>query len=86
MQPIDILRNKPKVFNPLFQFNESVVCRVWVFGRDQFTSPVIPFPDKFGISGKGIGRSQFFSPIILPQTISLRETSARRYPLKFRRR
>ena len=54
MQSIDVLCDEPKAFSLLFESNERLVCRIGVLGRDQFTPPIVPFPDEFRVSGKGI--------------------------------
>lgn len=54
---------------PTFKFRECVMGGVGTLGRDQFSAPVIPFPDKSGISFKRFGRGQIFRAKISPQSV-----------------
>ena len=70
MEPIDILGDQPHSIGPsLFKLHERIVGRIRRFRSNQFTPPVVPFPDQLRISFKGFRRGQIFRAIGASQTV-----------------
>ena len=55
VEPINVLRDEPKLFDSVFQFHEGGMGRIRLLSRDEFAAPVVPFPYECGIARKGLG-------------------------------
>jgi len=69
MEAIDILRNDCGAFRGRGPFGKYVVSVVWLALRDEFTSPVVPFPNHFWVRCEGLWSCQFLGPMIVPQAV-----------------
>src|SRR5262245_25735668 len=74
MEPVNILRDQPHMITPLlFKLHERVMGRIRLFGGDQFSPPVVPFPDQPRVPLKGLWACEIFCAKVAPQTISSSE-------------
>lgn len=70
MDPIHILRDQPERIGPAtFEFYKGDVGEIWLFRGNQFTPPVVPFPDQPRVSLKGFRRGEVFSTKVAPQAV-----------------
>ena len=69
VESIDILRDEEEVFKPVFKLFNGKVSRIRLCLADNAPSPVIPFPDRFGITLKGLQRCKLLGTVILPQPV-----------------
>ncbi len=71
MKSIDILRDQPECIGPAtFKLNKGDVGRIRLFRGNQFTPPVVPFPDQPGIPFKGLWGCQILCAKVAPQAVS----------------
>ena len=49
-----------------FQFNDGIMGRIWRFRGNQFTPPVIPFPDQSWVTRKGFRGRKIFCAVSSP--------------------
>ena len=84
MEPIDILRDQPEgIVRATFKFYKSDVGRIRLLRGNQFTPPVVPFPDQPRVSLKGFRVLRDLLRGSCATSRPPRERSARRYPQKF---
>jgi len=71
MESIDVLRDQPECIGPAtFKLNKSDVRRIRLFRGNQFTSPVVPFPDQLWIPFKGFWGCKILCAKVAPQAVS----------------
>jgi len=66
IQSIHVLSNKCKIRGKFFEFYESRLCFVKADLAYQASTPVVKFPDRFGILCKGLRCSELSGPVVLP--------------------
>ena len=70
MEPIDILCDEPEgIVRATFKFYKSDVGRIRLLRGNQFTPPVVPFPDQPRVSLKGFGCCEIFRAVGAPQAV-----------------
>ena len=70
MQPVNILCDEPHAIGPSpLKLHERVVGGIRLFRGNQFTPPVVPFPDQPRVPRKGFWRGEVFSAKGTPQAI-----------------
>ena len=69
VEPIDILRDEEKILKSLFKFFNGKVPRIRFSFADNTPPPVVPFPDRYGITLKSPQRRKFLGTIIIPQPV-----------------
>ena len=70
MQAVHVLSDEAEMLVASFQFNDGMVGRIWRFRSNQFTPPVVPFPDQPRVSGKGFSCREIFCAVSAPQAVS----------------
>ncbi len=70
MEPIHVLRDEPECIGPAaFKFYKGKVGRIRLFRGNQFTSPVVPFPDQPRVSLKRLRGCEILRTVAVPQTL-----------------
>ena len=69
MESVDVLCDQREIWEKFFPACKDLVTRVGIFGGDDPSSPVIPFPDQFGILEECRGCGELFGSVIFPQAI-----------------
>ena len=69
VQAVHVLGDEPELFFSSFQFDESLMGRIWRFGGNQFTSPVVPFPDQSWVTSKSPRGREIFRSVGAPQAV-----------------
>src|SRR3954469_20596635 len=70
MEPVNILRDQPHAIGPsLFQLHERIVGGIRRFRGNQFTPPVVPFPDQPWVPLKGLRSCEILRAKVAPQAI-----------------
>ena len=70
MKPIDILRDQPERIGPAtFKLYKGDVGRIRLFCGNQFTPPVVPFPDQPRVPLKGLRGREILRSKGTPQAV-----------------
>jgi len=67
MESIHILRDQPEyIAHATFKFYKGDVGGIRLFRSDQFSPPVVPFPNQLRVSLKGFWSCEFFCAKVAP--------------------
>src|SRR5208337_3537044 len=83
VQSVDVLRDQRELSRARFGRCQRIMSRIGLGVCDQRPPPVVPFPYEFWIARERPGRGEFFSAILLPQTVVAAKrghTALGRYP------